>query len=128
MNDPLPSETNRPAVLLVDDELSLLDSLRLNLEPYFEVETAASAQEAEMHLALRPFDVIISDHLMPDETGLDFLVRMSERYPDARRILLTGYMNPELISRATAVAGLAGCLLKPVHSGEVADAIRAALA
>lgn len=127
MSDEKPVEAERPAVLLIDDEQPLLDALRLNLEADFEIETAGSAQEAEMHLALRRFDVIVSDHLMPDESGLDFLVRMSERYPETRRILMTGYMNPELISRATVVASLSGCLLKPIHHREVSSLIHAAL-
>ncbi len=77
-------------------------------------------------MAARKFAVVVSDHLMPGEGGLDFLVRMREIHPDTRRILLTGYMNPELISRSVSVAELAACLLKPVNIEELVRAVGAA--
>ena len=118
----------RPAVLLVDDERSLLDVMRLGLAEKFEVETAVSTEEAEMLLALRTFAVIVCDHLMPHEMGLEFLIRARDRWPGTRRILLTGYMNPELISRSVAVAGLSACLLKPTSPSELAKVLTTALA
>ena len=114
-------------VLLVDDEPSLLQTLRLGLEREFEVDVADSAAEAELMMATRAYHVVVSDHLMPGEEGLQFLIRASERHPRVRRILVTGYMNPELLSRSISLAGLAACLLKPVKAEEVARAIRAAL-
>jgi DNA-binding NarL/FixJ family response regulator len=118
----------RPVVLLVDDETALRDSLREGLVSDFDVEAAASAEEAELMMATRAYDVVVSDHLMPGEEGLRFLERVSQRRPATRRIMLTGYMNPELISRSVAVAGLSACLVKPVHASELAKAIRAAMA
>ncbi|MBW7896718.1 MAG: response regulator [Opitutaceae bacterium] len=117
----------RPAVLLVDDERPLLDALRLGLEPDFEIETAGSAEEAEVMMASRPYDAVVCDHLMPGEAGLDFLTRMQRLFPRTRRILLTGYMNPELISRSVALAGLSDCLLKPVKAAQLAESVRTAL-
>ncbi len=117
----------RPVVLLVDDEPALLDSLRQGLESEFEMEFAASAEEAELLMATRTYDVVVSDHLMAGEEGLRFLERAAKLRPGTRRIMLTGYMNPELISRSVAVAGLSACLVKPVHAAELAGAIHAAL-
>jgi DNA-binding NtrC family response regulator len=110
-------------VLLVDDEPSLLDVLQLGLREEFDVEIAADADQAEFLLAARPFDVIVCDHLMPDEEGLAFLVRARTQFPKVQRILLTGYMNPELLMRSTEIAGLAGCLMKPVATEELVEAI-----
>lgn len=117
----------RPVVLLVDDEASVRDVLKLSLAEFFEVETAASANEAELFMATRAYDVVVCDHLMPDEEGLSFLVRARTRFPQTQRILLTGYVNPELLSRSTAVAGLAGCLMKPITAPTLIEAIRLAL-
>jgi DNA-binding NtrC family response regulator len=119
--------TPRPVVLLVDDEPALLDSLRQGLQAEFDMDFAASAEEAELMMATRTYDVVVSDHLMPGEEGLQFLVRAAERRPATQRILITGYMNPELISRSVAVANLSTCLVKPVHAADVARAIKAAL-
>jgi AmiR/NasT family two-component response regulator len=51
-----------------------------------------------------------------------------EEIPSTRRILLTGYMNAEFISRCTVIAGLSACLVKPISGAEIAAAVRAAVA
>jgi CheY-like chemotaxis protein len=122
-----PSPVPRPVVLLVDDEPAMRDVWRLGLAEYFDVETARSANEAEMMLATRSYDVLVCDHLMPDEEGLAFLVRARKQFPKVQRILITGYVNPELLSRSTQVAGLAGCLMKPVSLVDLVAAIRHAM-
>lgn len=127
MPGPAEKTISRPVVLLVDDEPALLDSLRQGLEGEFDLDFASSAEEAELMMATRNYDVVVSDHLMPGEEGLHFLVRSSRRRPATQRILLTGYMNPELISRSVAVANLSSCLVKPVHAADLAEAIRTAL-
>jgi two-component system response regulator HupR/HoxA len=123
---PTPSPA-RPAVLIVDDEAALRNVLAEILAADFEVEMTASAREAEQLMAQRHFDVVVCDHLMPGEVGLEFLVRTLERWPQVRRIMVTGYMNPELISRSIGLAGLSACLLKPVRAGELVKVIRTAL-
>lgn len=124
--DPAASDP-RPVVLLVDDERALVEAIRLHLQDEFEIETAGSAEEAEIMMASRHYSAIVCDHLMPGEQGLDFLTRMKRLFPHTRRILITGYMNPELISRSVALAGLSDCLLKPVKATMIADAVRTAL-
>lgn len=124
---PQPMPAGRGPVLLVDDEPALLDALKQGMAAEFDVETAISAAAAETLIGTRRYAVLICDHMLPGEAGLDFLVRMRELHPGTRRILLTGYMNPELISRSVSVAELSACLIKPVHAAELADAVRAAL-
>ncbi len=127
MTEPSHQSVSRAVVLLVDDEPALLDSLRQGLEAEFDLDFAASAEEAEMMMATRNYDVVVSDHLMPGEEGLQFLIRAAKRKPATQRILLTGYMNPELISRSVAVANLAACLVKPIRAADLAKAIHAAI-
>jgi len=122
------TKPGRPAVLLVDDERELLDALGEGLKNEFALETASSAEEASLLMASRSYDVLVCDHMLPGEPGLEFLIRMSERHPNTRRIMLTGYMNPELISRSVALARLSACLLKPVPAAALAEAVRTALA
>ncbi len=121
---PLPP---RPVVLLVDDEPAIRAVLELGLKEHFDVECARSAEEAGMMLATRSFDVVVCDHLMPEEEGLTFLIRARQQFPNVQRILLTGYINPELLSRSTGLAGLSGCLMKPISASTLIDAIRLAL-
>jgi DNA-binding NtrC family response regulator len=127
MDAPVTNRAVKPVVLLVYDERQLLETLRLGLERDFELDLAATAEEAELMMATRAYDVLVCDHLMPGEAGLDFLVRTRDRHPRTKRILITGYMNPELIMRSVSVAGLSTCLIKPVRATQVAAAIRTAL-
>jgi two-component system response regulator HupR/HoxA len=124
---PAPTPLPRQVVLLVDDEAEIRDVMILGLKDHFEVETAASTAEAEMMLGTRSYDAVVCDHLMPDEEGLPFLTRARKQFPQVQRILITGYINPELLSRSTEVAGLAGVLMKPVNMVDLIQAIRLAV-
>ncbi len=117
-----------PVVLVVDDEPLLLEAIDRDLRETCELHMAASAAEADKSVSERRFDVIVCDHMLPGEQGLEFLVRMMETFPSTKRILITGYTNPEFISRSTVIAGLSKCLIKPLRPAEVARAIKDALA
>jgi DNA-binding NtrC family response regulator len=114
----------------VDDEVPILEAFSTALSPYFDVTTAASAREADFILRKKPFKVVISDHLMPGGNGMSFLVRAREEYPQMQRILVTGYMKPEMLIRSVNEAALFRYLLKPVTLSElikvVQDAVNAA--
>ncbi|MBC7367643.1 MAG: response regulator [Undibacterium sp.] len=112
---------------LVDDEAALLEVMRLGLEADFDLELAASAEEAELLLATGKHGVVVCDHMMPGEAGVDFLITVRKRHPAAKRILVTGYMNPDFFSRSTSIAGLSACLVKPVPVADLVAAIRTAL-
>ena len=117
----------KPIVLLVDDEIEICNVLELGLKDDCEVESARSAEEAEMMLATRDYDVIVCDHLMPEEEGVTFLRRAMTMFPRVRRILMTGYTNPELLARCTSLADLSTFLIKPVRAAELKTAIHQAL-
>lgn len=130
--DKAPGETtagNKDSVLLVDDERALLDVFDAALSPHFEITKASSVREAEFILAKKAFKVVVADHLMPGGNGMDFLVRSREDFPHMQRILVTGYMKPEMLMRSVNEAALFRYLLKPVAIAElikvVQDAARA---
>lgn len=117
-----------PAVLLLDDEMQLTALLVSSLESEFEIETAANVEEARLLLGTRRFDALICDHMMPGEKqGLDFLVEALAVQPEARRILMTGYMNPELLARGVTLAQLSAVLLKPATLQQIRKALHDAL-
>jgi len=120
------TETTKPklgAVLLVDDERPLLELYNEALSPYFEVSLATSAKEAGFILHKKPFKVVVSDHLMPGGNGLSFLVDAREEYPDMQRVLVTGYMKPEMLLRSVNEAALYRYLLKPVSLPELVKTV-----
>lgn len=87
-------ETTKQAILLVDDEESILRALkRLMVEIDAEIFTANSGQEALDLLEKHHIDLIMSDQRMPGLTGVEFLHQSMNVVPDATRILLTGYAD-----------------------------------
>jgi DNA-binding NtrC family response regulator len=119
----------KDSILVVDDEPPILEAFGAALSPYFDVSVASSAREADFILRKKEFKVVISDHLMPGGNGMSFLVRAREEYPQMQRILVTGYMKPEMLIRSVNEAALFRYLLKPVTLSElvkvVQDAARA---
>ena len=119
-------ETTKPkqgSVLLVDDEKPLLELYSEALSPYFDVALATSAKEAGFILHKKTFKVVVSDHLMPGGNGLSFLVDAREEYPDMQRVLVTGYMKPEMLLRSVNEAALYRYLLKPVSLPELVKTV-----
>jgi DNA-binding NtrC family response regulator len=121
--NPATTSVSRDAVLVVDDERPLLDVFAAALETRFEVTTATSAREAEFLLRKKNFKVVIADHLMPGGNGMSFLVRAREEYPHMQRILVTGYMKPEMLLRSVNEAALFRYLLKPVSMVELVNVV-----
>ena len=125
-NVPEPAKPAKSAVLLVDDEKPLLDLYAEALSPYFDVAIATSAKEAGFLLHKRAFKVVVSDHLMPGGNGLSFLVDAREEYPEMQRVLVTGYMKPEMLLRSVNEAALYRYLLKPVSLPELVKTVNEA--
>ena len=90
----------RPRVLIVDDELSVRESLRLILKDYAEVTLAASGDAAVAMATTQTFDVILLDILMPGMDGLEILelIRAHSRAPQV--IMLTATKTVKTAVRA----------------------------
>ncbi len=116
----------RDAILVVDDERPILDMFMAALQGQFDVVTATSAREAEFNLRKKEFKVVVADHLMPGGNGMNFLVRCREEYPHMQRVLVTGYMKPEMLLRSVNEAALYRYLLKPVSLPELTKTVQEA--
>ena len=122
-NAELKTKPSPGAVLLVDDERALIDLYAEALAPHFETVLATSTREAGFILHKRKFKVVVCDHLMPGGNGLSFLVDTREEYPEMQRILVTGYMKPEMLLRSVNEAALYRYLLKPVSLPELVKTV-----
>ena len=116
--------SKKDAVLLVDDEQPLLDVFSAALSPMFEITTAMTAREADFILQKKAFKVVVADHLMPGGNGMNFLVRAREEFPHMQRVLVTGYMKPEMLLRSVNEAALFRYLLKPVAIAELVKVVQ----
>src|ERR1700685_2928282 len=99
----------RPILLAVDDDVSVLEAvvqdLRRQYGAEYRVMRAASGQAAldtlaQLKVRQEPVALLLSDQRMPGMTGVDFLERAREVYPEARRVLLTAYADTEAAIRA----------------------------
>src|SRR5262249_41677878 len=90
----------RPRVLIVDDEQSVRESLRLILKERAEVTLAASGEAALELAGARPFEVILLDILMPGMDGLEALERLRAGAPAAQVIMLTATKTVKTAVRA----------------------------
>jgi len=79
-------------ILYVDDEEALLEigSRFLERDGTMSVRTLESAREALLELESGRFDAVISDYMMPDMDGIEFLKSVRSRYPKLPFILFTG--------------------------------------
>lgn len=114
----------KDAILLVDDEKPLLEVYSAALSPSFEITTASNAREADFILQKKSFKVVVADHLMPGGNGMNFLVRAREEFPHMQRVLVTGYMKPEMLLRSVNEAALFRYLLKPVSMPELVKVVQ----
>jgi DNA-binding NtrC family response regulator len=119
--------TPKDSILIIDDEAAILEAFVAALGSFFDVTTATSTREADFILRKKTFKVVISDHLMPGGNGMSFLVRAREEYPDMQRILVTGYMKPEMLIRSVNEAALFRYLLKPVALLELVKVVQEAV-
>ncbi|MBT9299715.1 MULTISPECIES: HD domain-containing phosphohydrolase [Pseudomonas] len=118
----------KPTVLLVDDEESILNSLRrlLRGQPY-EVLLAASAAQALEIMATQPVDLIMSDARMPVMDGATLLAETHRLYPATSRILLTGYADLTMIIKAINEGQIHRYISKPWNDEEMLLVLRQSL-
>lgn len=115
-------------IVIVDDEEMVLVALSsfLALETNHEVVTFTRAPAALEYLQ-KPdadVDVIVSDFLMPEMDGLQFLRRARDLRPDVPRIILTGYADKENAIKAINEVGLYQYIEKPWSNDDLLIVIR----
>jgi thioredoxin reductase (NADPH) len=112
----------RPILLAVDDDQNVLEAVVQDLRRHYGAEyrvmRAASGQAAldtlaQLKLRQDPVALLVSDQRMPGMTGVVFLERARELYPEARRVLLTAYADTEAAIRAINSARIHYYLNKP---------------
>jgi len=118
-----------PSILYVDDETINLELLQLTFLNDFRVVTASSAKEALDLLELNPeIHVILSDLKMPVMNGLEFIKIVKQRYPSKVCMLLTGFMESEIMLEGFNKELIFRYLMKPWRKDELKKTIMEALA
>jgi DNA-binding NtrC family response regulator len=119
---------SRATVLIVDDDQAVATVLgALVRQAGFAAEMVASGAAALEALALRPFDLVISDMRMPGMDGMQLLAQVAQRLPELPFILVTAHGTVPLAVEAMK-AGATDFVLKPFDRDEILFAMRKALA
>ncbi|MBI3517343.1 MAG: diguanylate cyclase [Proteobacteria bacterium] len=119
-------DTN-PAVLIVDDDPSVLSSLSRTLKREFTILTASSAKQATQVLEQSPVAVLVADMSMPEVSGLELIEMVRPRHPEIVSIMLTGRLDQQIASDAINRGGVFRFLSKPCESERIKAAISDAL-
>ena len=125
---------NQICIVCVDDEPEVLEAVERDLREFddqFPVESAGSAKEArqlfdEIHRNGDQVGLVLCDHLMPEETGVELLISLAKSPAayNARRVLLTGQASHADTIDALNQGGLDYYITKPWDGQALKDVVR----
>ena len=118
-----PVTTNKPLVLVVDDEYGPRESIAFTLSAEFTVDTAERAAEALAKLRSKMYAVVVLDIRMPEMDGIRALEEIRKIDPLVSVVMLTGY-GTLLTAQQAMLAGANQYLRKPPDIAELIDAVR----
>lgn len=114
-------------LLIIDDEKSIRDSLKMILEyERYEVEFAENGEQGLTKLSSQPFDLVLLDVKMAGMDGMEVLHRIRERNPGVPVVMISGHGTFETAVEATKL-GAFDFLPKPLDRDKLLITIRNAL-
>jgi signal transduction histidine kinase len=125
---PAPARCGGERILLVDDDAAMRELLSESLRGEgYSVEVAASGSEAlrAAEAAVPPFDLLLTDVMMPGMSGTELAARLRARRPQARVVYMSGATQEALRQRDEAID--APFLWKPFSTEELTHTVRRAL-
>ncbi|MEW6386590.1 MAG: response regulator [Thermodesulfobacteriota bacterium] len=115
-----------PWILVVDDDPAILEAIQALLGPQYMVDAVASGKEAQSYLQARPYDLVLTDMIMPEMGGLDLVKYLRLFHPETPVIVFTGYINIQDAVSAVKL-GAFDYLTKPLQTEILRHAITRAL-
>src|SRR5215831_710862 len=87
---------NHPTILLIEDELQLRENLQILLQSAgYQVTTAATGEEGSQRIREQPFDLVITDLVMPGMDGFQVMDYLRGHRPETVVVAMTGYASTE---------------------------------
>ena len=121
-------QNSQPQMLFVDDEESILASLkRVTRKLEARCHFANSGKEGLQILRDHTIDVVVSDMKMPEMTGVEFLTEVASSYPETVRIVLTGFTDQEMVMAAINDGRIWGYMQKPWDNDQLIVTLEQAL-
>ncbi|MEX0822375.1 MAG: sigma-54 dependent transcriptional regulator [Rhodothermales bacterium] len=121
-------DTKKPKILFVDDE-QLLHSLfdRLFSRSGMEVKSCLNAEQAMEALESDPYDLVVTDFMMPDMDGLELLSHIRLEHPRTKVIMITAHANVQHAVRSMK-SGAIDYIPKPFSTTELVERVQSVLA
>ena len=117
-------------ILVVDDEAPIRHFVARALShasPHYFIETAEDGIEALDALSRGPFDLLVTDIVMPALDGIELALKVSKDYPDTTIMMMTGYATEK--QRAYGLDHLIHKVVsKPFSLKQISSAVQDALA
>lgn len=117
-------------ILVVDDEKGMREYLQELLEDAgYEVTAAANGCEAIQLFKQNPFDIVITDLLMPKKDGAETIIELRNYYPDVKIIIVTGggNINAQDYVELFESLNVTYAFTKPIDKKKLLDAIQTLL-
>jgi len=116
----------KPSILIVEDDAVARAHAARILGPHYEVDVAVDAHEARGKLIGGMIDLLVCDHYMPGESGLDLVESVLSRDDAIAVVMVTVAHDQGLVDRAFEM-GVYGYLIKPYRSGDLLITVSNAL-
>ncbi|MCD8481783.1 MAG: response regulator [Verrucomicrobia bacterium] len=110
-------------ILIVDDDREFNTLLAdVYKQARYQVVSASSAKQGLELFSMQSFDLVVTDHLMPDKNGLEFAREIYQMRRDVPVIVVSGYLDSRTI-RELIREGVNGVFIKPLNIFFLVEAI-----
>ncbi len=116
----------KKSILIVDDEISIRETLKMLLKPNYDVRTAVDGREALQSIQKDKIDLVLLDLIMPGLSGIDVLQQIRKNDPDIEVIIITAYGTPQSVQEAMRY-GAGDFITKPFDIPNLIDRINKSL-
>lgn len=117
----------KDAVLIIDDDAFMLKVLCRVLQKEYIIYQAGSAEEAVEVLRGRHVKAILCDHILPGQSGLDFLVTLKQRNTQIKSVLFSAALETDHFIKAINEGQIFRFVKKPASPADIQQAVREAV-
>ena len=120
--------SERPRILVVDDEEAILETMTFTFEDDYDVVTSSDARRAlELLDEKAPIAVVLTDQRMPNMSGVEFVTEVWKRHPSTVRMILTGFSDMEAIIQAINDGHIYAYIPKPWEPDQLKQLMKQAV-
>lgn len=117
----------KDAVLIIDDDAFMLKVLYRVLQKEYVIYQAGSSEEAVEVLRGRHVKAILCDHILPGQSGLDFLITLKQRNAQVKSVLFSAALETEQFIKAINEGQIFRFVKKPASPADIQQAVREAV-